>query len=325
MFKIGNIEIKNNIGLAPMAGLSNYAFIKICEEMGAGFAITELISAEAIIRDNKKTFDMLNGLDKIKIPVGIQLFGSNKDTISNAAYIICKKYPFISFIDINMGCPVPKVAIKARAGSGLLKDPNKIYEIVSAVVNKIDKPVTCKIRSGWDNNNLNYLEVSKKIEEAGASALIIHPRTRSMGYSGKSNWNIIKEIKENINIPVIGNGDINNEIDAKNMFELTKCDAIMIARGAMHNPFIFKEINYYLKNNKILNKPDNKQKIDLALKHFNYLLQIKNENVAVLEMRSIAVNYLKGIENSSKIKEEIFKTKNKEELIKILEDYKKTL
>ena len=190
MWQIGNIKIKNRVVLAPMAGISNPAFIKIVTEMGCGLAYTELISAEAIVRNNKKTFDMLNGIEKLKIPVGIQLFGSNPESLASAAKIITDLYKNV-FIDINMGCPVPKVALHSEAGSALLKNPNKIKAIVESVVKAVNVPVTVKIRSGWDDKSINAVEVAKVCESAGASAITVHPRTRAQGYEGKANWEII--------------------------------------------------------------------------------------------------------------------------------------
>ena len=207
MWKIGNVEIKNQVVMAPMAGISNPSYMKIIEEMGCDLAITELISTEAIIRNNKKTLDMLNGIDELKMKVGIQIFGANPQTMAKAAQILCEKHK-VDLIDINMGCPVPKVAIHSEAGSGLLKNPEKVEKIVKAVKEAVNVPVTVKIRSGWDDNSINAVEIAKIIEKAGASAITIHPRTRAQGYTGKANWNIIKEVKENVKIPVIGNGDI---------------------------------------------------------------------------------------------------------------------
>lgn len=316
-FKIGNIKIKNNVVLAPMAGISNPAYMKICEEIGVGFAITELISAEAIVRDNKKTFDMLNGIEKIKMPVAIQIFGSNKEVMAKAAKIINKKYPN-KIIDINMGCPVPKVAIKAHSGSALLKEPKKVEEIVKAVVDSVNVPVTVKIRSGWDSNSINAKEISKIIEKAGASAITLHARTRSQGYSGKVDLDIIKKVKENVTIPVIGNGDIKTVKDAKYMLDYTGCDAIMIGRAALGNPWILKNTIDYL-NEKKTKEPTIKEKKEMIKKHFKYLLNNKKERTAILEMRTIAAYYLKGIPGSVEIKRQIFKIKTKDELFEIID------
>ena len=318
MWKIGNIEIKNKVVLAPMAGISNPAYLKIAEEMGCGWAITELISAEAIVRNNQKTFDMLNGIEKLTMPISIQLFGANKESLAKAAKIITNKYPNV-LIDINMGCPVPKVAMHAHAGSGLLKEPDKVYEIVNSVVKAVSVPVTVKIRSGWDSNSINALEIAKICEKAGAKAITIHARTRAQGYSGKADWNIIKEVKQNVNIPVIGNGDVKTPLDAKKMLDITGCDAIMIGRAALGNPFIIKNTVHYLEKGELLKKPATKEKINMIKKHLDYLMQIKEEKTALLEMRTNACYYLKGISNTSSIKKELFQTKTKTEFLKIIE------
>ena len=318
MWKIDNVEIKNQVVLAPMAGVSNPAYIKICEEMGLGYAITELISSEAIVRNNQKTLDMLKGIEKINIPVAIQIFGSNPDVMAQSAKILKEKYN-IKIIDINMGCPVPKVAIKAGAGSCLLKDKNKVYEIVKKVVDSVDIPVTVKIRSGWDSNNINAKEIAQIIEKAGAKAITIHGRTRSQGYSGKVDLEIIKEVKKSVNIPVIGNGDIKTEKDAKNMLEYTKCDAIMIGRGALGNPWIIKNTVNYLENKEII-APTPKEKIEMIKKNFKYLLENKTERLAILEMRTLTSYYLKGLPNGSEAKQKIFKANTKEEFLNIINE-----
>ena len=321
MFQIGNISIKNQIVLAPMAGISNPAYIKLCEEMGLGYAITELISSEAIIRDNKKTFDMLNGIEDINIPVAVQLFGSDPKVMSEAAKILTKKYN-IKIIDINMGCPVPKVALRSHAGSALLKDLNKVYEITKEVVDSVDVPVTVKIRSGWDNNSINAIEVAKVVEKAGASAITVHARTRSQGYSGKADWNIIKEVKENVNIPVIGNGDIKTCYDAKKMLDETKCDAVMIGRALLGNPWLIKECNDYLYKNIEPKEINNKEKVDMILKHMNYLRKYKIDKLVNLEMRSQISYYLKGIKNNNFVKEKVYKCTSSKELELLLKEYK---
>ena len=319
MWQIGNIKIKNKVSLAPMAGISNPAYIKICEEMGLGYAITELISAEAIVRGNIKTLNMLKGYDKIDIPVAIQLFGSNEKSMAKAAEIVSKKCNF-KIIDINMGCPVPKVALSAEAGSALLKNPEKVFAIVKSVVDSVNVPVTVKIRSGWDQEHINAIEIAKICEKAGAQAITVHGRTRSQGYSGKADLEIIKKVKENVTIPVIGNGDIKTKEDAKYMLEYTKCDAIMIGRGALGNPWLIKNVVSYLKENNEEIIPTKSEKINVIRKHFKYLLDIKSEKTALLEMRTHAAYYLKGIPGSAQIKEKIFKTKTKEDFLKIIEE-----
>lgn len=319
--KLGNVEIRGKVVLAPMAGISNPSYIKICEEMGLSYAITELMSSEAIIRGNKKTFNMLNGLNDLNIPIAIQIFGSNPDTMAKAAKILVDNYK-VSIIDINMGCPVPKVALKGGAGSALLKDLDKIKAIVSKVVKSVSVPVTVKIRSGWDMNSINAKEVAKVCESAGCSAIAIHARTRSQGYSGKANWNIIKEVKESVSIPVIGNGDIIDIYTAKQMLEETKCDLIMIGRGLWGNPWLIKEINAYLKDGTILSKPTNIEKIDMAINHLKYLLDYKSESLACLEFRTIVSYYLKGIEGGKLIKEKIFKLNKVCDIINVLNQFK---
>ena len=321
MFKIRDLVIENNVCLAPMAGVCNSAFRRIVKEMGAGLVFAEMVSDKAIMYDSEKTKNMLY-MTEYERPIAQQIFGSDKESFVIAAK---KVYELMKpdIIDINMGCPVPKVALRAQAGSALLKNPEKIKEIVSAVVNAVPCPVTVKIRSGWDSKSINAVSVAKIIEEAGASAITVHPRTRAQGYEGKADWSIIKEVKDNVNIPVIGNGDIKSVDDAIRMFKETNCDGVMIGRASLGNPYIFKQIVHYLQTGEKLDDLSPKEKIELCLKHFNYLLEIKSEKTSVLEMRTHAAWYVRGLKDSAELKNKIFKCQNKEELISILEEYKK--
>ena len=318
-WNIGNVEIKNNVVLAPMAGISNSAYRTIIKEMGAGLIYAEMVSDKAISYESKKTIDMLYMTD-MERPIAQQIFGSDKESFVKAAKYI-EKTMKPDIIDINMGCPVPKVAIKNQAGSALLKNPEKVYEIVSSVVNAVNVPVTVKIRSGWDNNSINAVEIAKMIERAGASAITVHPRTRAQGYTGNADWNIIKAVKENVTIPVIGNGDIRSCYDAKRMLEETKCDAVMIGRGVLGNPWLITECVEYLATGKEPIKVSLKEKMDMVKRHYKLLEETKGEKLALLEMRTHAAWYLKGLENSTKLKEAIFKTKTKEEFLKLIDDF----
>lgn len=323
MFKIGNVEIKNRVVLAPMAGVCNSAFRRIIKEMGAGLLYAEMVSDKALVYNNEKTKDMLY-MTEDERPISQQIFGSDKESFVEAAKIIEKSmHPDI--IDINMGCPVPKVAVKSQAGSALLKDPDKIYEIVKAVKEAVNVPVTVKIRSGWDKNSINAVLVAKTCEKAGASAIAVHPRTRSQGYSGKADWNIIKEVKEAVNIPVIGNGDILSAKDAKKMIDETGCDAVMIGRGVLGNPYLIKQVVRYLEDGVLLKDESPIERMKTCLKHFNYLLKIKPEKVATLEMRTHASWYLKGLPGGVNVKKRLYELKTKEEFINTITEYMENL
>ena len=318
-WKIGNVEIKNQVVLAPMAGISNTAYRQIIKEMGAGLIFAEMVSDKALVYGSEKTFDLLKMSD-MERPIAQQIFGSDVDSFVKSAKLVeDKMHPDI--IDINMGCPVPKVAIKSQAGSALLKNPDKIKEIVSAVVKAVSVPVTVKIRSGWDANSVNAVEVAKVIEEAGASAITVHGRTRAQGYSGNADWNIIKQVKEMVSIPVIGNGDVTSAEKAKEMLDFTGCDAVMIGRGVLGNPWLINECVSYLESGIIPLKPSAREKIEMLKRHYQLLVDSTSEKQAILEIRTHALWYIKGMPKSAYIKNKICKTKNSEDLFKILNDY----
>ena len=320
---IKNVYVDGKTVLAPMAGICNSAFRRIIKEMGCSLIYAEMVSDKAIFYGNKKTKEMLF-MESIERPIVQQIFGSDKESFVIAAkYIEENMHPDI--IDINMGCPVPKVALKSQAGAALLKNPEKIYDIVSSVVKAVEIPVSVKIRSGWDKNSINAVEVAKICEKAGASLICVHPRTRQQGYSGKADWNIIKQVKAAVNIPVIGNGDIKTIYDAKKMLDETNCDLIMVGRGVLGNPWLIREINAYLKDGTILPKPTDIEKIDMCLHHLDYLAKIKPEKVACLEIRSHTAWYLKGIKGSSVVKNKIMSCTKLCDIITILNEFKEEL
>ena len=318
--KIGNVEIKGKVVLAPMAGICNSAFRKIIKEQGAALIYAEMVSDKAIFYNNNKTKEMLF-MEEVERPIVQQVFGSDVDTFVNAAkYIEKEMKPDI--IDINMGCPVPKVAVKSQAGSALLKNPEKIAEIVSSVVKAVKCPVTVKIRSGWDKKNINAVEVAKICEKAGAAAICIHPRTRSEGYSGHSDWSLIKKVKESVSIPVIGNGDIKTVFDAKQMLDETGCDLIMIGRGVLGNPWLVSDINAYLADGTLPKSKTSVEKVDMCLKHIDYLSRIKPEKLVCLEIRNHIAWYLKGLKNSNIVKEKIYQMRKVCDIISVLNEFK---
>ena len=321
-WKIGNVEIANQVVLAPMAGISNSPFRRICKEMGCGLIYAEMVSDKAIMYGNKKTIDMLYMTD-FERPISQQIFGTDVSSFVIAAKYICSNmHPDI--IDINMGCPVPKVALRAQAGSALLKSPSKIYDIVKAVVDAVDVPVTVKIRSGWDSNHINAVEVAKVIEKAGASAICVHPRTRSQGYRGEADWSIIKAVKDNVNIPVIGNGDIKIPEDAKRMLDETGCDAIMIGRGVLGNPWLIEQIVAYL-NGDLVSQPNRLDRVDMCIKHLNYLSDVKDEKVAMLEIRNHIGWYFKGLPGANEIKNKVYQCDSIHDIMQVLMSYREEL
>ncbi len=317
MWKIGNIEIKNRVVFAPMAGISNESFRTIIKEMGAGLIYSEMVSNLGIIYNSKNTLDLLKINDNER-PISIQIFGSDTNNFVEAAKYVCENIK-PDILDINMGCPVPKVALKSQAGSGLLKNPDKIYEIIHEVVKSVNIPVTVKIRSGWNKDTINCVEVAKLIEKAGASAIAIHPRTREQGYSGNADWSLIKKVKESVNIPVIGNGDIKTIYDAKRMLDETNCDAIMIGRAAIGNPWFIKECVQFIENNKIIERPTYKEIIDMIMKHYNLIKKNEGDRKAILDIKTHALAYLKNIPKSKILKTELAVCKNEEEFLKCID------
>ena len=295
MWKIGNVEINGKIVVAPMAGISNMTFRRICKSMGASLVVAEMVSDKAITYGNEKTFELLRMNDDER-PISQQIFGSDVKSFVEAAKIVeSRMAPDI--LDINMGCPVPKVAVKNQAGSALLKNPEKVGEIIKAVVEAVNVPVTVKIRSGWDASSINAVEIAKIAEANGASAITVHARTRAQGYSGKADWNIIKEVAEAVDIPVIGNGDVISCYDAKRMLDETGCSAVMIGRGLLGNPWLIKECVEYLDSGKLPREISYDEKIDMMEYHLNKLCEDKTEKQAVLEIRNHLLNYLKGESN----------------------------
>ncbi len=319
MWKIGDVYIPNKVVLAPMAGICNLAFRKICKEYSVGLMVAEMVSDKAIGFNNEKSIKMTK-VDQIEHPISVQIFGADKESLVYAAKYLDENSD-CDIIDINMGCPVNKVAKRAAAGASLLKDPNNVYDIVSAVVSAVKKPVTVKIRLGWDNDHINCLENAIMIEKAGAKAIAIHGRTRSDMYQGHARYDEIKKVKEKLHIPVIANGDINSAKKAKEVLDYTGCDAVMIGRGAQGNPFIFKEINEYLVNNRIIERPSYEEIYNTIIRHHAYLLDLKGEKLAHLEMRTHIAAYLKGIPGGAQIKNQINTSANFDEVTKILREF----
>ena len=320
-WKIGDVEIENQIVLAPMAGICDSAYRRIVKSMGCGLIETEMVSTRAVMHLNRKTREMLHMTDYER-PIAQQIFGSDSQSFKIAAeYIYENMAPEI--IDINMGCPVTKVAVKSGAGSALLKNPDKIEDIIKTVVNTVPIPVTAKIRSGWDENNA--LEIAKIIEDSGASAVTVHPRTRHQRYDVPADWSIIKEIKEELSIPVIGNGDIRTCYDAKAMLDFTDCDAVMIGRGILGNPWIVKQCIDYIDKGIEPERISSKEKLDMFKKHSDMIIEDYEDKVLMHKLRTNAAYYMKNLHGSQEIKKKIFKTNTKEELFDLLENYVKDL
>lgn len=314
--KIGNVELENNLILAPMAGVTNRPFRTICKEIGnPGLVCTEMASSKAMFHNDQKTKRLLN-TDGEKRPISYQIFGSDVETMAFSAKYVSE---FADIIDINMGCPAPKV-VKNGDGSKLLLDLDKAEEIMKAVVQNSKVPVTLKIRKGWDKENIVAVEVAKIAEKAGISAITVHGRTRSEFYTGIADLDIIKKVKENVNIPVIGNGDVIDEITAKKMFEYTGVDGIMIGRGSFGNPWIFRNIIYYLQNGEKLSEPTNQEKLEVMKEHIKLAVEEKGE-IAIKELRKHIAWYTKNMKNSSEFRNSINKIETEKELLLKIEEY----
>lgn len=316
--KIGNIEMKNNVVLAPMAGVCNPAFRLIAKEFGTGLVCAEMVSDKAVVHGNEKTMKMLYVDDQEK-PLSLQIFGGEKESLVAAAKYVDKNTN-ADIIDINMGCPVPKV-VSCDAGAKWLLDPNKIEEMVSAVVEAVDKPVTVKMRIGWDDDHIYAVQNAQAVERAGGQAVAVHGRTRVQMYEGKANWDIIGDVKKNVKIPVIGNGDVVTPEDAKRMLELTGCDGVMIGRGALGNPWMLYRTVHYLETGELLPDPTAKEKIEICLLHADRLIALKGEKIAIQEMRKHAAWYLKGLKNSAWVRQKINEQETREGLGKLLNEY----
>ncbi len=313
--KIGNVELENNIFLAPMAGVTDLPFRILCKEMGCGLVYSEMVSAKGILYNNENTKKLLT-VEQKERPAAVQLFGSQPEIMAAMAKKI-ENYD-IDIIDVNMGCPAPKI-VKNGEGSALTKNPKLVGEIVKAMVTAQKKPVTIKFRKGFDEEHINAVEIAKIAEQNGAAAVAVHGRTREQYYSGKADWDIIKAVKEAVSIPVIGNGDVFTPQDAKNMLEYTKCDAIMIGRAAQGNPWIFQRINHYINTGEMLPEITPEQKVEKALRHARMLIEYKGEYIGVREMRKHISWYMKGIKGAAELREKINRANSYNEIEQLLQ------
>ncbi|MEK5059879.1 tRNA dihydrouridine synthase DusB [Paenibacillus sp. FSL H7-0326] len=318
MLKIADIEMKNQVVLAPMAGVSNPAFRLIAKEFGAGLVCAEMVSDKGILSGNKRTREMLF-VDEREKPLSLQIFGGDRDSLVGAAKVVDQETN-ADIIDINMGCPAPKIN-KSDAGAKWLLDPNKIYEMVSAVVDAVAKPVTVKMRIGWDHDHVYAVENARAVESAGGKAIALHGRTREQLYTGYADWDIIKEVKESVSIPIIGNGDISSPEEAKRRLEESGVDGVMIGRAALGNPWMLYRTIEYLEKGILPPDPDAEEKIRIAILHMDRLIALKGEHVAVREMRKHLSWYLKGLKGSARIKDAIMEGTKRDEMVSVLTNF----
>ncbi len=322
MLKIGNVPMNNNVVLAPMAGVCNPAFRLIAKEFGCGLVCAEMVSDKAILHGNQRTLEMLF-VDEREKPLSLQIFGGDKESLVEAVKFVDQNTN-ADIIDINMGCPVPKVT-KCDAGARWLLDPKKIYEMVSYAADAAKKPVTVKMRIGWDDEHVYAVENAQAVERAGGAAVSVHGRTREQLYTGKANWDILRDVKQAVNIPVIGNGDVFSPEDARRLLEHTNCDGVMIGRGALGNPWMLYRTVHYLTTGELLPEPSPAEKIRIAVLHLDRLADLKGENVAVREMRKHLAWYLKGLPDSAVVKNSVMDLTTRAAVVSVLEDYVTTV
>lgn len=320
--KIGNVNTQNNVFLAPMAGITDKVFRILCKEMGCGLVYSEMVSAKGIFHNSTNTKKLLE-VDEAEKPTAVQLFGSDPEIMGQMAQKL-NEYKDIAMLDINMGCPAPKI-VKNGEGSALMLNPTLAGKVINAVVKASNRPVTVKFRKGFNDENINAVEMGKIAEANGAAAITVHGRTREQYYSGKADWDIIKQVKESVNIPVIGNGDIFSPVDAKNMFEYTGCDGIMIGRGAQGNPWIFKNVIHYLEKGELLPEPTWEERLDMAVRHLKMLVEYKGEVIGVREMRKHLGWYIKGLPHSAEMRVLINSTSGLEPMEQVINNMKERI